>query len=164
VARVSDFGELEQDFLRITGDTVFCSLTTVDDSGRPRSRIIHPIFVVRDARPLGWALTGRTPLKTRHLASNPHVGCTYWSPSHDTVFADCVASWVEDDDEKADVFALFRDTPTPLGWGPEGVAGYGEEEWRSPVFTPLRLVPWRVQVITGDNYPRGDLVGRIWSA
>jgi hypothetical protein len=163
-ASASDFAELEEDFLRIVRETVFCSFTTVDAAGRPRSRMLHPIFVVRDARPLGWALTGRTPLKTRHLAANPHVSCAYWSPSHDTVFVDCAASWVEDDDEKAAVFELFRDTPTPLGWGPEGVAGYGEDEWRNPVFTPLRLVPWRVQVMTGDNYPAGELTGRVWRA
>jgi hypothetical protein len=89
------FSELEQDFLRITAETVFCTATTVDAAGRPRNRMLHPIFVVRNGRPLGWALTGRTPLKTRHLASNPHIGCSYWNPSHDPVFVECVASWVE---------------------------------------------------------------------
>jgi uncharacterized pyridoxamine 5'-phosphate oxidase family protein len=164
VAHVIEFGALKDDFLRITGETVFCSVTTVDEAGRPRSRMLHPIFVVSDGRPLGWALTAPTPLKTRHLADNPHVACTYWTPSHDTVFVDCVASWVEHDEEKADVWELFRSTPVPLGWGPEGMAGYGEDEWRSPAFTPLRLEPWRVQVITGDTYPLGDLTGRVWRA
>jgi mannose-6-phosphate isomerase-like protein (cupin superfamily) len=27
------------------------------------------------------------------------------------------------------------------------------------VFTPLRLEPWRVQVVTGDQYPHGRLTG-----
>jgi len=87
--------------------------------------------VVRDGRPVGRALTGRTPLKSRHLAANPHMACSFWSPSQDTVFVDCVTAW-------------------------------GEERWRSPIFTPLRLEPWRVQVMRGEEYPRGRLTGRVW--
>jgi Pyridoxamine 5'-phosphate oxidase len=157
-----DFAELQDDFLRMTTETVFCTATTVDPRGRPRNRIIHPVFQVRDGAPVGWALTGRTPLKTRHLAANPHMALSYWNPSQDTVFIDCVTEWVDDDAEKADVWDVFRDTPTPLGWGPEGMAGYGEDRWRNPVFTPLRLEPWRVQVMDGAEYPVGDLTGRVW--
>jgi hypothetical protein len=117
--------------------------------------------VVRAGRPVGWALTGRTPLKSRHLAANPHVSCSWWSPSQDTVFADCVAAWVEDDDEKARVWAIFEQEP-PDGWGTEAMAGWGGERWRSPIFTPLRLEPWRVQVMRGEEYPHGQLTGRVW--
>ena len=124
--------------------------------------MLHPIFVVRDGRPLGWALTGRTPLKTRHLAAHPYVSCSYWTPSHDTVFVDCRADWVEDDAEKREVWDVFRDTPAPLGWGADGLAGYGLERWRNPIFTPLRLSPWRVQVMSGDQYPSGELTGAVW--
>jgi general stress protein 26 len=159
-----DFAALEDDHLRITTKTVFCTVTTFDEAGRPRSRMLHPIFAVPDGRPLGWALTGRTPLKTRHIAANPHVSCAYWTPSHDTVFVDTVATWVEDDAEKAEVWELFLNSPTPLGWGPEGMAGQGVERWRNPVFRPVRPEPWRVQVMTGDNYPRGELTGRVWRA
>lgn len=158
------FSEVEEDFLRITGETVFCAATTVDGKGRPRGRMLHPIFLVRDGRPLGWALTGRTPLKTRHLEANPHMSCSFWSPSQDTVFAECMTSWVEDGSEKEDVWNVFLDTPEPLGWGPDGMAGYGLERWRNPVFTPLRLEPWRVQVMRGQEYPAGALTGRVWRA
>jgi hypothetical protein len=159
---MADFSELADDFLRITTETVFCVATTVDPKGRPRGRVLHPVFVVRDGLPLGWALTGRTPLKARHLEANPHISCAYWSPSHDTVFVDCVASWVSGEAEKEDVWRLFRDTPTPLGWGPDGLAGYGPEEWRAEIFTPLRLEPWRVQVMRGQEYPVGKLTGGVW--
>ena len=159
---MASFAELEEDFLRIVRDTVFCTVTTVGQDGKPRNRMLHPVFLVRDGRPLGWALTGRTPLKTRHIAANPHVACSYWNPSHDTVFVDCVASWVEGDEEKAEVWDVFLETPQPLGWGPEGMVGYGEERWRNPVFTPLRLEPWRVQVMRGEEYPRGTLTGAVW--
>ena len=117
------FDELEENFLRIVRETVFCTVTTVDEDGRPRNRMLHPVFVVRDGRPLGWTLTGRTPLKTRHLAANPHVACSYWNPSHDTLFVDCVASWVEHDSAKQQVWDLFLETPQPLGWGSEGPGG-----------------------------------------
>jgi hypothetical protein len=42
------------------------------------------------------------------------------------------------------------------------LAGYGPDKWRNPIFTPLRLEPWRVQVMRGDQYPRGELTGRVW--
>jgi hypothetical protein len=160
----ASFSELEEDFLRITSETVFCTATTVDSKARPRSRMLHPVFVVRDGGPVGWALTGRTPLKTRHLGANPHLSCSYWTPSHDTVFIDCTATWVEDEAEKEQVWELFLNTPEPLGWGPDGMAGYGEDKWRNPVFTPLRLEPWRIQVMRGEEYPLGELTGRVWRA
>ena len=117
--------------------------------------------MVRDGRPVGWALTGRTPLKSRHLAANPHMSCSFWSPSQDTVFVDCVAAWDEDEAEKEEVWRVFEQE-SPLGWGAEAVAGWGEERWRSPIFTPLRLALWRVQVMRGEEYPRGRLTGRVW--
>jgi hypothetical protein len=156
------FAELEEDFLRITTETVFCIATTVDTAGRPRNRILHPIFVVRDGLPLGWALTGRTPLKASHLAANPHMACAYWTPSHDTVFVDCATVWVDGEEEKGQVWDLFLETPEPLGWGADGLAGYGDERWRNPIFTPLRLEPWRVQVMRGEEYPLGKLTGSVW--
>ena len=140
----------------------FCTATTVDEQGRPRGRMLHPIFVVREGRPIGWAVTGRTPLKSRHLEANPHMSCSYWTPSHDTVFIDCVATWVEDDSKKQEVWQLFRDTPEALGWGAEAMTGYGPDEWRNRIFTPLRLEPWRVQVMSGQEYPGGNLTGRVW--
>ena len=110
---------------------MYCTFTTVDERGRPRSRILNPRFVARDGRPVGWALTGRTPLKSRHLAANPHASCSFWSPSQDTVFADVTTTWVEDEAEK-------------------------EAVWR--------LDPWRVQVMRGEEYPHGQLTGRVWRA
>jgi hypothetical protein len=126
--------------------------------------MLHPIFVVRDGRTVGWALTGRTPLKTGHLAGNPHMSCSSWTPSHHTVFVDCRAEWVEGEVEKEEVWELFRDTPTPLVWVPQGLAGYGPTGWRNPIFSPLRLTPWRVQVMRGEEYPAGDLNGAVWRA
>ena len=66
--------------------------------------------------------------------------------------------------ELADTWALFRDTPAPLGWGQAGLDGYGPDEWRSEIYTPLRLDPWRVQIMRGAEYPVGNLAGQVWRA
>lgn len=49
------------------------------------------------------------------------MSCSFWTPSHDTVFVDCVAEWVESEAEKQEAWNVFHDTPGPLGWGPEGI-------------------------------------------
>jgi uncharacterized pyridoxamine 5'-phosphate oxidase family protein len=153
----SDFATLQDDFLSYTARIVLCSVTTVSPSGRPRSRMLHPVFTVRAGVPVGWVCTSRTPVKARHLEHDPYVAVCYWSPENDTVYAECRASWVDNDPEKDEVWDLFMTTPPPLGYD---LTGYGSP--RSPDFTPLRLDPYRVQVVAGDEYPFGDLVGRIW--
>ncbi len=67
--KVSAFADIEKDFLARVRQIVWCNVATVDRRGRPRSRILHPIWEGRT----GWILTGRHTLKTRHLAANPHV-------------------------------------------------------------------------------------------
>jgi hypothetical protein len=52
-SRGRPFSELEEDFVRIVRETVFCTVTTVGEDGRPRNRMLHPVFVVRDGPPLG---------------------------------------------------------------------------------------------------------------
>jgi general stress protein 26 len=152
------FDAIRDDFLRFTADVVLCTATTVDPRGRPRSRILHPIFTVVDGQPVGWVLTGRDTLKARHLAANPHVACSYWSPAQNVVHVDCLASWVDDPAEKRRVWDLFMTTPPPLGY--DLVQGYGSLD--NPIFTPLRLDPYRIQVLRGEEYPWGNLTPRIW--
>ena len=75
------FAPFEADFLRLAAEIVWCTVTTIDAQGRPRSRIFHPIFEVRDGLPIGWIATGRTPVKVADIAGNPQVACSYWSPA-----------------------------------------------------------------------------------
>ncbi len=82
--------------------------------------------------------------------------------AHDAVYMECVASWADDEAGRRDVWELFRSTPPPLGWDPSPF--YGPEEWRSPIFQPLRLDAWRVQVVLGEAMWKGDYYGRIWRA
>jgi general stress protein 26 len=111
-----DFEPLREDFLRITASIIYCTVTTVDPEGRPRSRVMHPIFEVVEGHPRGWAVTDRTPLKSRHIAANPYVACSYWSPAQDTVAIDCTAEWVEDDSLLREVWDIFA-APRTAGLG-----------------------------------------------
>ena len=159
---VASFADLEQEFLRFAADIVWCTLTTVDTRGRPRSRMVHPIWQVIDGCPVGWVISSKSPVKTRHLAANPYVACSYWSPAQNTVYVDCVASWADDEAGRRHVWDLFQSTPPPLGWDPSPF--YGREEGRHPIFQPPRFDAWRVQIVRGEEMWQGSYVGRIWRA
>ena len=73
---------------------------------------------------------------------------------------DCAASWVEDAQTKRHIFDLFMTTPPPLGYD---LSGFGPEGPCSPIFTPLRLDPWRIQVHLFAGWD-GDRVPRLWRA
>ena len=150
------FSPFEADFLRLTAEIVWCTVTTIDAQGRPRSRILHPIFEVRDGQPVGWIATGRTPIKVADIAGNPQVACSYWSPAQNTVMVNCVASWVEDLETKRYVFDLFNSTPPPLGYD---LSAFGMADLTE--FTPLRLEPWRVQIVVFDGWDK-SIAPRTW--
>lgn len=154
-----DFTQLEADFLRFTTEIVYCTVTTVDPSGRPRSRVLHPVFQVVGGLPEGWAVTDRTPVKSAHLATNPHVACFYWSPAQNTVAIDCLATWVDDDVVRQRVWDIFA-APEPPGWG--DMSGYGDEGIHHPRFHVLRLEPYRVQILRAEQLAAGDLTARTW--
>ncbi|GAA3700813.1 pyridoxamine 5'-phosphate oxidase family protein [Microlunatus aurantiacus] len=154
-----DFTPLTADFLRFTTEITYCTVTTVDPAGRPRSRVLHPIFRVVDGQPEGWAVTDRTPVKTAHLATNPYVACFYWSPAQNTVAIDCTAGWVEDDETRQRVWDLFA-APEPPGWG--DMSGYGDDGLHHPRFHVLRLEPYRVQILRAEQLASGDLTPRTW--
>jgi uncharacterized pyridoxamine 5'-phosphate oxidase family protein len=156
----TSFAPFAEQFLQYAHEIVWCTVTTIDAKGRPRSRILHPIWQIIDDRPVGWIVTGQTPVKARHLAANPHLACSYWSPEQHTVMIDCVASWVEDADLKRHIFDLFMTTPPPLGYD---LRGFGAEGPESPTFTPLRLDAWRVQITPFEGW-FGSRKSRIWRA
>ncbi len=153
------FASIEQEFLQYTGRIVWCTASTVDSQGRPRSRILHPIFRVVDGLPVGWVVTSKTPVKAAHLAAVPFMACSYWSTEHDTVLVDCRAGWVEDAAGKQQVWDLFMSTPPPLGYD---LSGYGEQGPANPLFSPLRLDPWRIQILSGAEFSAGTYTPRMW--
>ncbi|WP_073486856.1 pyridoxamine 5'-phosphate oxidase family protein [Streptoalloteichus hindustanus] len=153
--RVASFDEIEDEFNRYVREIVYCSLITVDRRGRPRARVLLPIWQVVDGRPVGWIAAYRTPVKTAHLARNPHVTCSYWKPSQNAVFVDSVAGWVEEEHVKREVWELYRKgSPPPVGYDPRHYWPGGPTD---PDFGLLRMDPFRVQVLRG-----ADLRSRIW--
>lgn len=152
--KVQTFTELQDEFDAYIGDIVYATMTTVDKKGRPRARVLIPVWEVVDGKPVGWLATYKTPVKEAHLANNPHTTFSYWTKRQNAVAVDTVAEWVDDLDIKKRVWDLYSRT-SPRG------AGYELGQfWTSPAdpkLHVLRLEPWRVQVIRGR-----DLRSKIW--
>ncbi|GAA3130555.1 pyridoxamine 5'-phosphate oxidase family protein [Streptosporangium carneum] len=153
----TSFAAIQDEFNAYIGDIVYATMTTVDKRGRPRARVLIPVWEIVEGRPVGWLATYRTPVKAAHLAGNPHAAFSYWTPRQNAVSVDTVAEWTDDPEIKRHVWDLYLRT-SPAG------AGYDLGRfWRGgpadPELHVLRLTPWRVQVIRGS-----DLRGRIWKA
>ena len=86
---VRDFSEIEAEFIKRVHTMVWCSAATVDVQGRPRSRILHPIW----EGATGWVGTHRN--KARHLARNPYMSLAYITEIMKPVYVDCTAEWVD---------------------------------------------------------------------
>ena len=93
---VTHFTEMEAEFLQRVQTMLWCNVATIDSKLRPRSRILHPIC----EGATGWITTHRHSHKARHLAHNPYVSLAYITNIHRPVYADCLAQWVDDLDQK----------------------------------------------------------------
>ncbi|MCB0252593.1 MAG: pyridoxamine 5'-phosphate oxidase family protein [Anaerolineae bacterium] len=135
-------------FVEMAHRIVWCSAATVDKQGRPRSRVLHPIWQWDGARLVGWIGTRPTPIKRAHLAANPYMSLNYWSPTHDTCVAECHASLEFDDSTRTMVWDLFVNGPEPVGYDPAIVPGW--DSALSDEFAAIRLTPWRLRVFPGS--------------
>ena len=147
-------------FVEMAHAIVWCSAATVDAKGRPRSRVLHPIWQWDGARLTGWIATGPTPIKRAHLAASPHLSCNYWSPNQDTCVAECRAEWAFDDGARSMVWNLFRDGPAPVGYDPAMIPGWDSAV--SPNFAALKLRPWRLRVMPGAVLMKGEGTAMVW--
>ena len=89
---VASFTEIEDEFMARVRRIVWCTVATVDRQGRPRTRILHPIW----EGSTGWIGTSPISLKAKHLERNPYVSLSYWDPQHQQIYADCKAEWHND--------------------------------------------------------------------
>ena len=134
-------------FVEMAHRIVWASAATVDGQGRPRQRILHPIWLWDGERLEGWIATGPTPLKKADLDRNPNISLNYWAPNHDTCSADCRTEWAFDDETRTMVWNLFKNGPAPVGYDPAIVP-----VWTSPTadtFAALHLEPYRLRVFPG---------------
>ena len=148
-------------FVEMAHRIVWCTAATVDAKGRPRSRILHPIWRWDGERLEGWVATEATPIKRSHLDASPHISLNYWNPAQDTCVAECRASWAFDDETRTMVWELFRNGPEPVGYDPAMIP-----IWDGPTsdrFAALRVDPWRLRVFPGTMLleQRGEVL--TWS-
>ena len=146
---VKDFSEIEEEFNRRVARTVWCTMATVDRKGRPRTRIIHPIW----EGTTGYIGTGRHSLKEKHLSSNPWTSFTYWDPAHEQIYVEAKAEWLDDMADKQRVWDLYKSTPPPLGYDPQMIWRAGVED---PEFGVLKLTPWRIEIFSLGQLIQGQ--------
>ena len=152
--RVNSFADIETEFTRRVREIVWCNVTTVNRQGRPRSRILHPIW----QGSTGWILSSRHSLKEKHLAKNPYVSLCYANASLEQVYAECRAHWEDGADVKSRIWDLFAATPQPVGYDPTAFWPGGKED---SDFGVLKLTPWRIEVTSLADLMKGG--GKIWS-
>jgi len=139
---VSNFGDIETTFLERVHSVVWCTMATVDTQGRPRSRIIHPIWEGQ----VGWVTTRRTGFKGKHLALHPYVSLAYSADIAKPVYVDCRAEWDDTLETKQHVSDLYRLAPPPLGYEVSTIFDTIDH----PNFGVLRFTPWRIEL---GNFP-----------
>lgn len=134
-------------FVEMAHRIVWATVATVDTKGRPRSRILHPIWEWDGESLVGWIATGPTPTKRAHLEQTPNVSVNYWAPNHDTCVAECRAEWAFDDVTRTAVWDRFKYGPEPVGYDPAIIPVWDSPT--SPAFAALRLDPWKLRVFPG---------------
>ena len=150
---VASFADIAVDFNARVSRIVWCTITTADAKGRPRSRILHPVW----EGSTGWIMTGRNSFKAKHLAKNPNVAVSYWDQQHDNVYAECNAAWADDVATKQRVWDLFKATPEPYGYDPKLFFPASD----SPEFGVLKLTPRRIELSSLADLPAGR-PPRVW--
>ena len=147
-------------FVKMAHEIVWCTAATVDAMGRPRSRVLHPIWQWENGRLTGWIATGPTPIKRAHLEANAYLSCNYWAPTQDTCVAECRAEWAFDEATRSMVWDLFANGPAPVGYDPAMIPGW--ENAASPSFAALKLDPWRLRVMPGTALMDGSFQAVSW--
>jgi hypothetical protein len=145
---MNELTEVAPAFVEMAHRIVWASVATVDAQGRPRSRVLHPIWQWDGPKLIGWVGTSPTPTKRAHLEASPYISLNYWTTNHDTCVAECRASWAFDGETRTMLWNLFASTPEPLGYNPAIIPA-----WTSPTcdaFVALRLEPWRLRVMPGS--------------
>lgn len=151
--RIAAFADIADEFLERVNKMVWCNVATIDRNGRPRSRILHPLWQEN----VGWITTRRGSPKAKHLEEHPFVSLAYIADVVKPVYVDCAAVWVDDLALKQRIWHLLQTTPPPLGFDPAPM--YGSPEHSD--FGLLKLTPWRIEVTSVDTIPA---VRKIWYA
>jgi hypothetical protein len=159
---MTDLATVAPAFVEMAHRIVWCTVATVEPNGRPRTRVLHPIWEWDGTTLTGWIATDPASVKRRHLDTQPFVSLTYWNDQHDTCTADCAAVWELDLDAKRAGWRRFEEGPAPVGYDPRIVPQWTSPE--APAFGILRLEPHRLRVMPGSLMTTG--IGELltWSS
>jgi hypothetical protein len=138
MTNVTDFADIEHEFVQRAHAAVWCNGATIDSQQRPRSRVLHPLW----EGATGWITTGRNSIKTRHLAANPYLSLAYIADPLKPVYVECYAVWDNNPTTKRRIWDLCKSLPEPLGFDP--ALSWGTVE--SPDWGLLQLTPWRIEL------------------
>ena len=142
---VISFSEIQPEFMARVSQAIYCSVATVDRQGRPRSRMMHPIW---DGS-VGWVISWPGSHKAKHLENNPYVSLAYIQDFKKPVYVDAVAEWIDNEGEKHRIWELHQKTPPPLGFDPEPHYGSIHHHY----YGLLRFTPWRIELANLDHEP-----------
>lgn len=154
--------EIAPAFVDMAHQIVWCTVATVDTKGRPRTRILHPIWEWDGESLVGWIATGPTPVKKAHLEAHNDISCSYFAPSHDTCFAECSTEWFTDDETCEWLWNRLKDAPPPVGYDPAIIPEWADGP-TSEAFAGLKLDPWRLRVFPGSVLLAGEGEVLTWS-
>lgn len=154
---MTPFAAIAPAFVEMAHRIVWCTGATVDVNGRPRSRVLHPIWNWDGEQLTGWIATSPSSPKADDLRSTPLISLTYWTASQDTCTADCDIAWELSPEERAAGWARFADTPPPIGYDPALIPGWDSPD--APAFGVLRVEPYRLRVMDGSLMGGGS--GRL---
>ena len=159
---VSSLSATAPAFVAVAHRIVWATVATVEPSGQPRTRILHPIWEWDGERLTGWIATGPSTPKARDLAHQSRVSLTYWDPSQDVATADCDTTWESDPESKLAGWQRFADGPPPVGYDPSMIPGWDSPE--SDSFGVLRLEPFHLRVFPGTLLTQGTGTRLDWTA
>jgi hypothetical protein len=159
---MSDLAIIGPAFVEMAHSIVWATVATVDADGRPRSRVLHPLWMWDGEALTGIVATSPTAAKRSHLDHSPFVSVGYWAPSQDTCTAECRAEWILDDEGRTAVWERLRTAPEPVGYDPIIVPPWYEGP-TGPAFAGLRLAPWRLRVMPGTLMLQGEGELLTWS-
>jgi hypothetical protein len=143
------------EFVAIAHRIVWCTLSTVDPRGRPRSRLVHPVWTMEGGELVGRVSSRRTSPKRTHLAATPYAACSYWDPQQDIAVAECRAEW-----EAEPAWDVLRAPAPPVGFEPEAMFAGGLS---SPDAGIVVLRPWRLKWALAADLAAGR-PATVWRA
>jgi hypothetical protein len=147
-------------FVEMAHRIVWASGATVDEHGRPWSRVLHPLWTWDGEQLTGIVATSPLSPKRTQLDAHPFISFTYWVPEHDTCTAQCHATWDLSDAGRAAGWQALATAPAPVGYDPAIIAGWDEPS--APAFGILRLRPWRLHVMPGAVMLQGQGAPMAW--